>query len=75
MPNLGNYYPYELVFMVKRPKILINIKTDLDIKVSGAYKDYHTLLLKKARLSAKHAAEFQNEMASTFKQGQGIFPI
>ena len=45
-PNLGNYSPHELVFG-RRPKILINIETDLDIKVSGTYKDYHTLLTKK----------------------------
>ena len=42
-PNLGNYSPYELVFG-RRPKILINIETNPDIKVSGTYKDYHTLL-------------------------------
>ena len=45
-PNLGNYSPYELVFR-RRPKILINIERDLDIKASGAYKDYHTLLTKR----------------------------
>ena len=45
-PNLGNYSPYELVFC-RRPKILINIETDPDIKVSGTYKDYHTLLTKR----------------------------
>ena len=45
-PNLGNYSPYELVFR-RRPKILINIETDLDINVSGAYKDYDTLLTKR----------------------------
>ena len=45
-PNLGNYSPYELVFR-RRPKILINIETDLNIKVSGTYKDYHTLLTKR----------------------------
>ena len=33
-PNLGNYSLYELVFG-RRPKIIINIETDLDIKVSG----------------------------------------
>ena len=44
-PNLGNYSPYELVFG-RRSKILINIERDLDIKVSGTYKDYHTLLTK-----------------------------
>ena len=45
MPNIGNYSPYELVFR-RRPKILINIETDPGIKVSGTYKDYHTLLAK-----------------------------
>ena len=44
-PNLGNYSPNELVFG-RRPKILINIETDPDIKVSGTYKGYHTLLIK-----------------------------
>ena len=45
-PNLGNYSPYELVFR-RRPKMLINIETDPDIKVSGTYKDYPTLLTKR----------------------------
>ena len=45
-PNLGNYSPCELVFR-RRPKILVNIETDPDIKVSGTYKDYHTLLTKR----------------------------
>ena len=45
-PNLGNYSLYELAFR-RRPKILINIETDLDIKVSGTYKGYHTLLIKR----------------------------
>ena len=45
-PNLGNYSPYKLVFG-RRPKILSNIDTDVDIKVSGTYIDYHTLLTKR----------------------------
>ena len=45
-PNLGNYSPYGLVFW-RRPKLLINVETDPDIKVSGTYKDYHTLLTKR----------------------------
>ena len=45
-PNLGHYSPYELVFG-RRPKIFINIQTDLDITVSGTYKDYNTLLTKR----------------------------
>ena len=45
-PNSGNYSPYELVFG-RMPKILINIETDPHIKISGTYKDYHTLLIKR----------------------------
>ena len=44
-PNLGNYSPYELVFR-RKPRILINIEADPDIKVSGTFKDYHTLFTK-----------------------------
>ena len=44
-PNLGNYSLYELVFG-RKPKILLNIETDPDIKISVTYKDYHTLLTK-----------------------------
>ena len=45
-PNLKNYSPYEIVFG-RRPKKLINIEMDPDIKVSGTYKNYHTLLTKR----------------------------
>ena len=57
-PNLGNYSPYELVFR-RRPKILINIETDPDIKVSGTYKDYHTLLTKRL--------DYQQNVLQNFK--------
>ena len=42
-PNLGNYSPYELVFG-RKPRILINIETNPDIKISGTFKDCYTLL-------------------------------
>ena len=45
-PNLGHYSPYELVFG-RKPKLLLDLETDLDIKVSGTYKDYYTLLNKR----------------------------
>ena len=41
-PNLGNYSPYELLFK-RKPRILIDIETNPDIKVSGTFKDYHTV--------------------------------
>ena len=44
-PNLGNYSPYELVFG-RKPKLLLNLETMPDIKVSGTFKDYYELLNK-----------------------------
>ena len=45
LPNLANYSPYELVFS-RKPKLLLNLKTIPDIKVSGTFKDYYNLLKK-----------------------------
>ena len=50
-PNLANYSPYDLVFG-RKPKLLINVETDPDVKVAGAFKEYYTLLRKKAPISA-----------------------
>ena len=44
-PNLANYSPYELVFG-RKPKLLIDVETDPDIKVVGTFKEYYTLLRK-----------------------------
>ena len=45
-PNLGNYSPYELVFG-RKPKLLLDLETDPDIKVSRTYKEYHMLFSKR----------------------------
>ena len=42
-PNLGNYSPYELVFG-RKLKLLLDLETDTDIKISGMYREYHMLL-------------------------------
>ena len=41
--NLANFSPYELVFG-RKPKLLLNLETMPDIKVSGTFKDYYDLL-------------------------------
>ena len=45
-PNLGNYLPYELIFG-RKPKLLLHLETNPDIKLSGIYREYHTLLSKR----------------------------
>ena len=44
-PYLANFSQYELVFG-RKPKILLNLDTTPNIKVSGSLKDYHELLNK-----------------------------
>ena len=46
--NLGNYSPYELTFG-RKPKALINLKSNPDIKVSKTFKDYYELLNKRIK--------------------------
>ena len=39
-PNLGNNSPYELTFG-RKPKVLMNLESNPDIKVSKTFKEYY----------------------------------
>ena len=47
-PNLGNYIPYELTFG-RKPKLLLNVETNPDIKVSRNFREYYYSLNKKIK--------------------------
>ena len=47
-PNCGNYSPYELTFG-RKPKLLINVDSNPDIKVSIDFKEYYELLNKRIK--------------------------
>ena len=47
-PNLGNYSPYELTFG-RKPKLLLNVPSNPDIKVSKNFKEYYDLLYKRIK--------------------------
>ena len=47
-PNLGNYSPYELTFG-RKPKMLLNVNSKPDIKVSKNFKEYYDLLNKRIK--------------------------
>ena len=57
-PNLSNYSPYELVFG-RKPKLLLDLETDSDIKVSGRYKEYYERLEKRLRYLHKVLQDFK----------------
>ena len=47
-PYLGNYSPYELTFG-RKPKVLLNIESNPDIKVSKTFREYYELLNKRIK--------------------------
>ena len=56
-PNLANCNPNELVFG-RKPKLLLDLETSRDIKVSGTFKDYYTLLNKRLQYIHKLVQDF-----------------
>ena len=47
-PNLANHSPYELVFG-RKPKLLLDMETDPDVRVSGTYRIF-AAIKKKTRI-------------------------
>ena len=45
-PNLANHSPYELVFG-RKPKLLLDLEMDPDVKVSRTYREYFLQLRKR----------------------------
>ena len=56
--NLANHTPYELVFG-RKPKLLLDLETVLDVKVSGTYKEYFLQLSKRLEYLHKLLQNFQ----------------
>ena len=42
-PNLGSFNPYELTYG-KKPRPLLNLDSNPDIKISGTFREYYELL-------------------------------
>ena len=57
-PILANHSPYELVFG-RKPKLLLDLETDLDVRVSGTHREYLLQLRKRLEYLHKLLQEFQ----------------
>ena len=57
-PNLGNYSPYELA-VGRKLKLLLDLETSQDIKISGTDKDYYTLRNKRLQYLHKLLQDFR----------------
>ena len=57
-PNLANYSPYELVFG-RKPKLLLDLETDPDVRVLETHREYLLQLRKRLEYLHKLLQEFQ----------------
>ena len=71
-PNLGNYSPFELTLM-REPRILLNLETDPDTRVSGTYKDYHTLLTKRLKYLQNMLQNFKSKCIALINKDREYF--
>ena len=71
-PNLGNYSPYELVFG-RKLKLLLNLETMPNIKVSGTFKDYYELLNKWFQYLHKLLQDFKSKRLTMINKDRTSF--
>ena len=71
-PNLANYSPYELVFG-RTLKLLLDLETDPDTKVSGTYKEYFTQLGKGLEYLHKLLQDFQMKRLALINKDRDDF--
>ena len=69
-PNLRNYSPYELTFG-RKPKALINLESNPDIKVSRTFKEYYELL--KNKISTGHFFNFKSKRLAMINNDREFF--
>ena len=58
IPNLANHSPYELVFG-RKPKLLLDLEMDPDVRVSGTHREYLLHLRKRLEYLHKLLQEFR----------------
>ena len=71
-PNLGNCSPYELVFG-RKLKLLLDLETNPDIKISGTYREYYTLLGKRLQYLHKLLQDFRIKRLALINKDRSFF--
>ena len=70
--NLANYSLYELV-LGRKPKMLLNLETMSDIKVSGTFKDYPKLLNKRLKYLHDLLQNFKSKRITMINKDRVFF--
>ena len=71
-PNLATYSPYEIVFG-RKPKLLLNLETMPDIKVSGTFKDYYNMLNKRLQYLHKFLQDIRSKRLDMINKDRNFF--
>ena len=71
-PNLANHSPYELVFG-RKPKLLLDLETDPDVRVSGTHKEYLLHLRKRLEYLHKLLQEFRMKRLALLNKDRDDF--
>ena len=71
-PNLGNYSPYELTFG-RKPKLLLNVNSNPDIKLSRNFKEYYELLNKRIKYLQDILFNFKSQRLAMINRDRETF--
>ena len=70
--NLGNYSPYELTFG-RKPKLLLNVESNPDIKVSRNFREYYELLNKRIKYLQDILFNFKSQRLAVINKDREKF--
>ena len=71
-PNLGNYSPYELTFG-RKPRPLINLDSNADIKISGTFREYYEFLNKRIKYLQDVLFNFKSKTLAMINEDRAFF--
>ena len=70
--NLGNYSPYELTFG-RKPKLLLNVDTNPDIKVCRNFREYYEFLNKRIKYLQNLLFNFKSQRLAMINKDRENF--
>ena len=71
-PNVGNYSPYKLTFG-RKPRSILNLDSNPDIKVSGIFKEYYELLNKRLKYLHHILLNFKSRRLAMMNKDRAFF--
>ena len=71
-PNLGIYSPYELTYG-RKPKLLLNMETNPDIKISRNFREYYDLFNKRIKYLQEILFNFRSQRLTMINKNRENF--